>query len=430
MDVDNSDEDVNIPLAHNKDAAKHRTKASDCEDNTVDSPGSSEHSSSMGEDEEVVSESELDGHTLVATQTQRARRLEQQMDNERPRITVTASKLTTAHHMTPSALAPAPTQPVEDIAEDALNEPVHSTASAWPPHTDLVLQSGTSRLNLSVQSLRLQAVLKSAKHAVFASFCCQHAYETPSDNKGWLRQELINAAKTLGEASIADRIRQEDAYAKKLVSIPLNQVEKWRSRVFRAAHDEVESQYNLQCRSVENTALLTVAERTDICNTLMEWDHSYTYIFPFHATTRTPTKSKPYMLPIFRHILRILFTDKGVASDGFPESFRGPDGQYEMPQKLLALSATMVYAALDYKKRNLVRGKDRFNTQTYYAVYSQNLLQLRDIETKLGTRRAYHPLMRQLFATMHDEQPTTSNAPIAAPPNTDTDIVAIDLEAD
>ena len=59
---------------------------------------------------------------------------------------------------------------------------------------------------------------------------------------------------------------------------------------------------------------------------------------------RTPDKTKPYLLPIFSDVIRPFFAaDKGSYRKETQERFKSSDGgYYEMPQALVALSATLV----------------------------------------------------------------------------------------
>ncbi|KAI0347568.1 hypothetical protein BDW22DRAFT_1481185 [Trametopsis cervina] len=156
------------------------------------------------------------------------------------------------------------------------------------------------------------------------------------------------------------------------------------------------------------------------------WNRSYPYTFPFDPETRIPEKSKPYMLPIFCNALMPLF--RMSCAKSAHKCFKALDGALELPISLLAMSATMVYAALDYLQNGTERSRHHpLDSGRYFAVYTGNLNQLRDIQTKPSTEVGCHLLLQQLLERVCPDLHSNDEAP-PTPDAIETDIDSIDFD--
>ncbi|KAI0345377.1 hypothetical protein BDW22DRAFT_1029009 [Trametopsis cervina] len=289
---------------------------------------------------------------------------------------------------------------------------------------DFVPRRGGGHANLKDQPDRLRTICTDAFEDVFQHFCTTSAYEgSHTNHHNWVRNRLIVTAAIRDDDEIRGRLTNDDVYARNVSSLILNRVQGWRSKVFTGAISKINSAYKLD-------GFTDVAERKATIDKLLTWDKSYTYTFPFDSPeTRRPVKSKPYILSIFTDILSPLFK-MASAAQVHMEFKCSDDNELELPIAILALSATMVYAALDYDRRGWLNGTKRrpaFNSDVYHEVYTYNVQQLESMRTKPLTKTACHALLQRLLQQLVIKQEDENKAPQPAP-EIEVDIIEIDLD--
>ncbi|KAI0339289.1 hypothetical protein BDW22DRAFT_1456985 [Trametopsis cervina] len=279
-------------------------------------------------------------------------------------------------------------------------------------------RSGRGHANLHDQPTRLRTVLANSLPAVFRTFCLHQSYENVKVYTKWVRAILIKTAIAEKYEDVHKRLSEDDQYAKDAAQIILNRVQGWRSQVFKVAIAEVESTYQLSG--------LSAVDRANEIKLLLTWDRSYRYTFPFDPRTRTPAKDKPYMLPIFCNALAPLF--RMACAKSAYKCFKALDGSLELPITLLAMSATMVYAALDYLQTGTEHSRHHpLDTGRYFAVYTGNLNQLRDIQKKPATEADCHLLLHYLLECVCPDLHSDGEAP-STPDAVETDIDVINID--
>ncbi|KAI0761900.1 hypothetical protein BC629DRAFT_1545043, partial [Irpex lacteus] len=133
----------------------------------------------------------------------------------------------------------------------------------------------------------------------------------------------------------------------------------------------------------------------------MHFDGSYKYCFaPLpNSETHAVDTTKPYLVPIISEITRACFKlGDGSYLNDTKDGFKTSDGEYEMPEPLLALAGTLVHAALAFVRSGTERGKNApFRCVNHYSAYLTHLGVLESLKTKVATAQDYHPLLRKLY---------------------------------
>ncbi|KAI0082995.1 hypothetical protein BDY19DRAFT_141838 [Irpex rosettiformis] len=304
---------------------------------------------------------------------------------------------------------------------------------SWAVDTNIVFNSAlkNGHIRLKIQNRRVEAVFREAMPSIFYQFCTKHALPSATDPRGWLRDSLGAAAYHLNDIEMENRIHEDDAYARVLCDIPLNRTHAWRSSMSDVAFVATGLAYHLE----KEPAPEDRSEYQKVIADLMHFDKSYAYTFAFKSdfngieNPREPDKSKPYLLPLFCDIIRPCFeSDGGSYLRAVREHFKRPDGglHYEMPEALLALSATLVFAALDFLRKGQRRGaKHPFLCHLYQEAYDGNIFQLNDIKKRFPAE--YPRLLQKLYDNVVAPSPVTQVSKPAFATLAQTDIEGVNL---
>ncbi|KAI0733009.1 hypothetical protein BC629DRAFT_1446781, partial [Irpex lacteus] len=227
-------------------------------------------------------------------------------------------------------LASGPTSDVMNVDVPAMGLQLVQPQPVWPLDTEIAPPSGRNgHRNLRNQTPRMERILRAALPEIFFQFATRYALTRNQDPKGWVTTCMVTVATALGDTVVADRIHNDPKYSPTFAGLLLNRVESWRSQMTNVAFDNIEGQYRLGKRHGES--------------------YKYTFAFKHNKNRKSDRKSntklnmkKPYCHPILSKILRVCFKmDNGAYATVARERFKIGDGVCELPDALIALSATL-----------------------------------------------------------------------------------------
>lgn len=187
---------------------------------------------------------------------------------------------------------------------------------------------------------------------------------------------------------------------------PAAHLDNWRSNLRDCAAHNVTAAYGLW--NLDGPELLATLN-----SLLTRGKTGYEYIFPLDDHNKRD-HNRPYLLPIFAEILYKTFFEGNKMGQQCKSIFAVPGG-FELPEPLLALSATyvglqvwvtsfrtvltnrfsQVFVALDTLRHT--GGPKKFSADAYANVYIDNIDTLKFLREEPGTKDMFHPLMARLF---------------------------------
>ncbi|KAI0700638.1 hypothetical protein BC835DRAFT_1411984 [Cytidiella melzeri] len=426
-------------------------------DKPLNSPTDSEGLDSEDGEDDNDEAAESDGSLVIhrGAGTQQRSNMAKKLAAEDVIITSKLQKSTTAapattdtrrHNPKPAQtpLAPPGQGPDSMPTTDSPNQATSNAAAHTPAPEG---QTQTGHLNLTNQTARVQKICKTALPMVFVKFCQEHALPGPKDSKNWFCAVLSRAAEQVDDTDIQVNLEQAQTVLMTIYTKLVNRTENWCSAMAAVAFNMVKAQYHVE------DGRMSKEERKETVRTLMFYGKSYNYCFvfdteasspslyhlkmrltPLVSQTRWPDKTKPYLLPIFCDVIGPLFkAENGSYIASVKESFKTAGNQYELPVPLLALSATLVHAALDFIQRGLQRGhKNPVKCNTYHSAYKMHIGIIESMESNLDTQHTFHKLMQQLFSRIQGQelQESSQHGSVPGPSSQvlETDIDAIVLD--
>ncbi|THH29545.1 hypothetical protein EUX98_g4657 [Antrodiella citrinella] len=282
----------------------------------------------------------------------------------------------------------------------------------WPAWTDLILNAhgGT---NLKDQPVLVRLILGLAIKMVEVDAAFDTPYPEVEDKLAYLRSVLIACAMDVHN-TIADRIRDDWLYAKRLMTHPANRLSHYRTHVKDAVVPRLDAAYSL--RHWMGVARSVLEIKTLVANLL----DSRKYMYP---TTITGTevriiKSQPFQAPMIIQTLQAAYfgtsTSVGIRhADRFRSSLPDKPTEHEIPICMLAMAAAAVNAVLLCWTTGVYISAP-FHVDTGIALYQEQVMTLELILKQAGPKRAHRMMANILIAVRATAGVVSANAVDAA----------------
>ncbi|KAJ7466391.1 hypothetical protein FB451DRAFT_412753 [Mycena latifolia] len=307
---------------------------------------------------------------------------QKQADSEKPEI-----------HAPDAAGVPAGKAPV-----DASNRP----ESSWDVSARLVLPAPNKDIGLTAQHAELQFVLRTAIVEIKNFLLFIEAYPTMISRAGFGRPYLIAAARLRPSSRyILDRLLTDPHFGAVLAPIPLDRVNILRGDMKRCAVSCILAFFGLA--DLEPSK---VKERVE------ELLKDHRYIFAVDPKTGQLRLDQPFRHGSIRFVLKEdLFSSSSFVTqnlDRFPATNKKKPGKRELPDAMVALAATAVYAALLELRMTGQRQNIPFTEDAYEDTYRNHMETLSQVRGTAPT--AMHKLMHELFYDLSASNKTAHTA--------------------
>ncbi|KAG1718908.1 hypothetical protein EDB19DRAFT_1837349 [Suillus lakei] len=204
--------------------------------------------------------------------------------------------------------------------------------------------------------------------------------------------EHRKAAHDCCATSIETQIKTNDAYASALTTLVEAQVPLFHGDLKDDACVQVAAYLHLGSNSIASSKAFIE-------------DHSYHYFMQFgDNNVPKPVRHKPYLGDLMVHLMKGCYFN-GLKSVGatFAQKFtnivKNKANQPEVPIPMVALTSTLVYAALFWKSQGSP-SKFNFTGNQFSEVYVFHVQFHEDL--KANTPQKFHKLMADIFATIQD----------------------------
>ncbi|KAJ7802462.1 hypothetical protein B0H14DRAFT_2614267 [Mycena olivaceomarginata] len=240
-------------------------------------------------------------------------------------------------------------------------EPVRSEASYHPSTRIAYPAPGKKDILLNSQSEELQTVLRTTISNVKRALVFEAAYPPILARAGYARKYLIVAAEQHPEAThVLDRLRNDLNFAAILADIILDRINILRGDFKRVAVALTPGLFHF--------AGLSEAKTKELIEKLLK-DHRY--IFPSDPKTDRLMTEKPFLHPVFPAVMKQAVFNRSFKAnnmDLFASTSKKHPKQMELPDAMVALTATAVYASLvEYRatgeRQNIPSPKARMKTR-------------------------------------------------------------------
>ncbi|KAI0083109.1 hypothetical protein BDY19DRAFT_998850 [Irpex rosettiformis] len=287
----------------------------------------------------------------------------------------------------------------------------HAPSVNWPEPTRICM-TGSGNLTLALCSPWVRQVFHEALDQMKLHVVLENAYEDtdPCNKAAFLMNILLTSANDLGRLDVIDRLHRDKNYSRVLIEALSTRFSQFRGKFKTAAASKIVGHFQL----TGGTAV--VAQKIE------ELLEKKCYIYPEDKKHKL-IKSKPYGNGIIVDVIQEVLVSKRKSfmadySDEFEVQWDG-ETQSELPQSLIALSATAVHAALiDCRTRGSQMGD--FSAEQYSGVYETHIEILITLEKAHPS--AYHQLLQQLFKDASQCESAAAQA--------DVDEVLEDLDLD
>ncbi|KAJ7182039.1 hypothetical protein C8R46DRAFT_1068993 [Mycena filopes] len=286
--------------------------------------------------------------------------------------------------------------------EDAVDQgPVRSEASyhastriAYPPH-------GKKDILLNSQSEELQAVIRTTISNVKRAVVFESAYPPIIARAGFARKYLIVAAEQEPEARhILARLRSDLNFAVVLADIILDRINILRGDFKRAAVAVSPGLFKFAGLSEEKTK--------ELVEKLLK-DHRY--IFPVDPKTGRLMHAKPFLNPVFSAVMKQAVFNRTFKANNmhlFASTSKRHPKDLELPDAMVALTGTAVYASLLEYRATGARQTIAFTEGAYEDTYQNHMKTLAD--TRDYAPVALHKVLHELFSQVTDGKTTQPDA--------------------
>ncbi|KAJ6598607.1 hypothetical protein B0H10DRAFT_732661 [Mycena sp. CBHHK59/15] len=285
---------------------------------------------------------------------------------------------------------------------DPIGAPPPRSEGGWHRSAQIAYPApGKKDILLNSQTEELQCVLRNSITLVKTGLLFEEAYPSIISRAGFARTYLISAAEALPAANhIRERLGIDLKYAAILADILLDRVNILRGDIKRTATGLVAGHFQLAGLSADGTK-----ERVEV---LLK-DHRY--IFPVDPKTQRLMTDKPFMHPVLRAVIK-----EGVFTRNFKAhnmhlfistSDKHPK-QLELPDAMVALVATALYASLMEYRATGERQTIAFTEGAYEDTYRNHMKTLTD--TRDYARIALHKVLHGLFNEVTDGKSTQPEA--------------------
>ncbi|KAF8157529.1 hypothetical protein K438DRAFT_1777174 [Mycena galopus ATCC 62051] len=278
---------------------------------------------------------------------------------------------------------------VSDLNKGATSVgPVVLPESTWHISARIVLPAPNKDIGLTSQHRDLQNVLRDSIVLIKIFMFCEDAYPTMVSRAGFGRPYMIDAAEARAATHILDRLLNDPTFGAFLAPIPIDRMNIIRGNLKRTAVNCVPAFYGL--------VSLDPQQRKARVEELLK-DHRY--IFPPNGTEGKLHLDQPFCNGSFKFILKEeIFSQTAFITDNierFPARLAKKPAEREVPDPMLALVGTAVYAALVEYRATGTRQNIPFSEDAYETTYRNHMSTLDT--TRTSSAKALHNLLHALF---------------------------------
>ncbi|KAJ7120568.1 hypothetical protein C8R43DRAFT_1136736 [Mycena crocata] len=303
--------------------------------------------------------------------------------------------------------------PVPNVAHRVKLEPGETNATparsedSWHPSARIAYPApGKKDVLLNAQTEELQLVLRHAISAVKSSLVFEDAYPPILSRAGFARAYLIEAADAIPEGQhIRERLGSDLKYAAVLADILhniqlLDRINILRGDIKRTAAGLAPGFFQF--------AGLNEVKTKELIEKVLK-DHRY--IFPTDPQTQRLMTEKPFHHPALRAVIKNgVFTRNFKANNMhlFISTSKKHPKQLELPDAMVALAATALYAALLEYRTTGEHQTIAFTEGAYEDTYRNHMNTLS--QTRASAPVALHKVLHGLFNEVTDGKSTQPEA--------------------
>ncbi|KAJ7730706.1 hypothetical protein DFH07DRAFT_703844, partial [Mycena maculata] len=244
---------------------------------------------------------------------------------------------------------------------------------------------GKKDVLLNSQTEELQRVLRGSINAVKTGLLFQDSYPPIISRAGFARAYLVSAAEDLPEAVHA--LGKDLKYAAILADILLDRINILRGDIKRTAASVVPGYFQFAGLNESNTK--------ELIEKLLK-DHRY--IFPVDPQTQRLKTEKPFHHPALRAVIKEGVFNRNFKANNmhlFISTSKKHPRQLELPDAMVALAATAVYASLLEYRATGERQTIAFTEGAYEDTYRNHMKILSD--TRDAAPIALHKVLHGLY---------------------------------
>ncbi|KAJ6527819.1 hypothetical protein B0H19DRAFT_1243251 [Mycena capillaripes] len=317
---------------------------------------------------------------------------QQQADLERPQVR-------------PAPVPNTTRQVMSRISTTSLRETNTTTLrdeAKWHPSAQIIYPApGKKDILLNSQTEELQRVLRSSMALVKTALLFENSYPAIISRAGFARAYLVSAAEALPEAKhILERLGLDLKYAAILADILLDRINILRGDIKRTAASVAPGYFQF--------AGLNEAKTKELIEKLLK-DHRY--IFPVDSQTQRLITEKPFHHPALKAIIKDSVFNRNFKANSmhlFISTSKKHPTQLELPDAMVALAATALYAALLEYRTTGERQVIAFTEGAYEDTYRNHMKTLSD--TRDAAPVALHKVLHALFNDVTDGKATVPEA--------------------
>ncbi|KAJ7742814.1 hypothetical protein B0H16DRAFT_1860551 [Mycena metata] len=274
-------------------------------------------------------------------------------------------------------------------AADAASRP----ESDWHLSARILFPAPGKDIGLTGQTDELKAVLHGCIDFIKLSLLFDDAYPVVLARGGFARTYLLMAAQHPAAIHIKNRLTNDLSFATRLADIPLDRINTTRADFKDVAYQDLGGYYRF--------ALLAPEDVKNAVNACLQ-DHKY--IFPVDAVTKRLKVELPFQHEAIVNVLRkAVFTGQFKTKNlhRFKSTNEKHPERLELPDAMICLGATAVYAGLTAFCATGKHQKIPFTASAYEDVYRNHMRTLAD--TRANSPKALHLVLHGLFnlVTLH-----------------------------
>ncbi|KAJ7034315.1 hypothetical protein C8F04DRAFT_1234364 [Mycena alexandri] len=334
-----------------------------------------------------VPDSDADNDEDVSVPVKKPRKVsaarQKQADLERPEIRA----------------APVPVK--QEAREHTFEDPARSEGS-WHVSARITYPApGKKDILLNSQTEELQMVLRTSIAQVKVSLHFEESYPPIIARAGFARTYLISAAEKHPEAThVLHRLRNDLNFAAILADIILDRINILRGDIKRVAVALTPGLFQF--------AGLSEAKTKELIEMLLK-DHRY--IFPVDPKTKRLMTEKPFLHPALSTVIKQAVFNRSFKANNmhlFVSTSKAHPKRVELPDAMVALGATAVYASLVEYRATGERQNIPFTEGAYEDTYKNHMKTLSD--TRDYAPVALHQVLHGLFNQVTDGKSTQPEA--------------------
>ncbi|KAJ6615882.1 hypothetical protein B0H10DRAFT_2220060 [Mycena sp. CBHHK59/15] len=251
--------------------------------------------------------------------------------------------------------------------------------SSWHVSTQMVMPGVNKSIALTSQSEELKAVLRGSIQSMKVSLLFDDAFTVMTSRAGYAQEHLLKAAHAQlpDAAHVEDRLLTDLKFAVHLADIPLDHN--------NILHGNMKKYANLKVPAIYKFGELPPLRVKEHVKYLLE---KHQYIFPIKGRL---ISEEPFLHPMIAATLKFLSKDLARFKSNNPKR---PE-ELELPDSMVALAATVVYAVLMEYNMNGEHKNIPFTEDAYEDTYRNHRTTLSD--TRGSAPKSLHQVLHKLF---------------------------------